>query len=110
MSIYDKKFYGIYCFRAEDTLWAKLYEKPEDIEVPKRFSETQHFEISLLEEYKGKKDVLVLRLKEEETLEYMTLLYPWKIYDEGWHKINTNVIRLEFLKLYIKVLQNMEKM
>lgn len=109
MSIYDKKFYGIYCFHEGDALWAKLYEKPEDAEVFECDSEIQHFEISLLEEYKGKRDVLKMRLKEEETFEYMTLLYPWMIYDEGWQKLNTNVIQLEFLKLYIKVIQKVTK-
>ena len=109
MSIYDMKFYGIYTFRDGDILNAKLWETPEEIELPVDSSETRQLEIGLLEEYKGKKDVLVMRLKEEETFEYMTLLYPWEIYDEGWHKINTNVIQLEFLKLYGKVFENMAK-
>lgn len=109
MSIYDKKFYGIYSFHDGDALNAKLWETSEEIEFPADSSETRQLEISLLEEYKGKKDVLAIWLKEEETFEYMTLLYPWQIYDEGWHKINNNVIQLEFLKLYIKVTQNMAK-
>lgn len=108
MNIYDAKFYGIYCFHDGDMLSAKLWETPEEITNPTGSPEIQHFEISLLEEYHGKKDVLLLRLKEENTYEYMTLLYPWQIFDDGWHPLNTNVIQMEFLKLYIKLFEKEE--
>lgn len=102
MTIYDVRFRGVYWFRDGDILSAKIGSRAEDVERPSEVSECKKFEVSLLREYKGNRDVLKLTLEEEGTYEYMTLYYPWQIFDEGWRNLNNNVFQTEFIKAYIK--------
>lgn len=102
MNIYRAKFEGVYCFTDGDQLRAKIWTCSEEADIPLEMMGAKRFEVSLLREYQGEDNVLVLNLIEEGTKEYITLYSPWQIYDDGWKKTDNNIIQMEFVKAYIK--------
>lgn len=96
MSIYDVKFYGAYVLNRRGICDVKV-AKSSDLRI-RPGSVT--FELTVLKEFAGKKNVLRLQFKEGD-VEYETLYDPGYFYEDGvWKETNCRQVQNAFLKTY----------
>lgn len=79
MSIYDVKFYGVYFRYKFEFSGVNIFARKEDVHCVPSF-DNSFFEITVLEEYQGKNDVLKLVFQNGEEA-YETLRFPYLYLD-----------------------------
>ena len=99
MCIYDVRFYGVYFHSESGLSGINLHTTKKEVHKVPRF-ENLLFEIALLREYEGKKDVLKIEF-EDGTSRYETLNAPYRILKNGvWETSCDTSIPEEFGKQY----------
>lgn len=105
MSIYDVKFYGVYFHYKLEFSDVAIYQTKKQVHAVPGF-ENLFFEVTVLKEYKGQKDVLKLEF-EDGTCEYETLEYPFKYLEDGvWKNSHNTATPEKFMKLYFSMILN----
>ena len=102
VSIYEVRYYGVFFRYKLEFSGVNIYTRKEELHRVPGF-ENSFFEITVLEEYEGKKDVLKLEFEDGE-LAYETLNYPFlylDIKDNVWKKSNDRSTPEAFMKAYI---------
>lgn len=102
MTIYDVKFYGVYFRYKLEFSGVNIYSKKELRHAVPGF-ENSFFEVTVLREYEGKKDVLKLVFEDGEVA-YETLNYPYLYVDTEdniWRKSNDISTPEAFMKAYL---------
>ena len=104
MNIYDVKFYGVYFHYKMEFSGVNIFAKKEDVRVVSSF-ENSFFQVSVLKEYEGQKDVLKLEFENGEAA-YETLNAPYlymDMEDKVWKNSNDTSTPEAFMKTYLAI-------
>ena len=104
MNIYDVKFYGVYFRYKQEFSGVSIYTRKELVHLVPGF-ENSFFEIRVLKEYEGQKDVLKLEFENGE-IAFETLNYPFvfmDLEDSIWRKSNDASTPEAFMKAYLSL-------
>ena len=102
MTIYDVKFYGVYFRYKLEFSGVNIFSKKEVVHAVPGF-DNYFFEVTVLKEYQGKKDVLKLEFADGE-IAYETLNYPYMymdVEDNVWRISNDTSTVEAFMKTYL---------
>ena len=98
--IYGRRYIGVYYQYKMKFSGVALFKTKSDVKVNVSF-ENLFFEVSLLREFEGKKDILLLEF-EDGTTEYEKLFEPGMYYDKDkntWEETAYREVPKKFLEL-----------
>jgi len=104
VNIYDVKLYGVYFQYKLEFSGVNMYARKEDVHSVPGF-DNSFFEVTVLKEYEGKKDVLKLEFENGEVA-YETLNYPFlymDMDDNVWRKSSDTSTPDAFMKTYFNM-------